>query len=312
MDDHPAAAVNGVVCSVPTAIAVTSSDLVLPPHDRQTPLAVVQPQETLESSLLGMHALIEQHGYVIALHSVSDASAVTRRLHTVRSVLESDRIALLGVDLPPLGLALLAQQLRQLSVCDFSPGVLASSVRLLAHYIYAGALLGSVAKLDRVPVTLKSHAKSWVPGAQFAVLANPRPQLVRLNVADQEPLAGPEFGTRLLVAQGPQPPSDWVTGTLAPAWQVQGVATVPLPAGSARWWGTGKLVEFAAGLSDVSVLYQLVSSVRRETCHWCGLELIGDRCGFCAAPLREPEPAPTSVGVAGPSGPVRALPRGAP
>jgi hypothetical protein len=299
--DHPAE-VNGVVCSVPTAIAVTSSGLVLPPHDRQAPPAVVQPQETLEASLFGMHALIEQHGYVIALHSASDEPAVTRRLHTVRSVLESDRIALLGVDLPPLGLALLAQQLRQLSVCDFSPGVLASSVRLLAHYIYAGAHLGSVAKLDRVPVTLKSHAKSWMPGAQFAVLANPRPQLVRLHTADQEPLAGPEFGTRLLVAQGPQPPSDWVTSTLAPAWQVQGSLPVPLPEGSARWWGTGKLVEFAAGLADVSVLYQLVSSVRRETCHWCGLELIGDRCGFCAAPLREPEPTPVPGRAALPRG----------
>ncbi|ULR56168.1 hypothetical protein [Streptomyces deccanensis] len=301
------------MCSVPTAIAVTSSDLVLPPHDRQIPPAVVQPQETLEASLYGMHALIEQHGYVIALHSSSDASALTRRLHTVRSVLESDRIALLGVDLPPLGLALLAQQLRQLSVCDFSPGVLASSVRLLAHYIYAGALLGSVAKLDRVPVPLKSHAKSWLPGAQFAVLANPRPQLVRLHTADEEPLAGPEFGTRLLVAQGPQPPSDWVTGSLAQAWQVQGSLPVSLPEGSTRWWGTGKLVEFAAGLCDVSVLYQLVSSVRRETCHWCGLELIGDRCGFCAAPLREPEPPPVRALPRSSSGPAHVLgtsPRG--
>ncbi|MBP5907967.1 hypothetical protein F3K40_22615 [Streptomyces sp. LBUM 1478] len=291
-----------MVCSVPTAIAVTSSGLVLPPLDRQTPPAAVQPQETLEASLVGMHALIEQHGYVIALHSASGPSALTRRLHTVRSVLESDRIALLGVDLPPLGLALLAQQLRQLSACDFSPGVLASSVRLLAHYIYAGALLGSVAKLDRVPVSLKSHAKSWLPGARFAVLANPgpaRPARRRRSGA----LAGPEFGTRLLVAQGPQPPSDWVTATLAPQWQVQGSLPVPLPEESVRWWGTGKLVEFAAGLSDVSVLYQLVSSVRRETCHWCGLELIGDRCGFCAAPLREPEPPPTRLARPFPEGP---------
>lgn len=138
---------------MPTAIAVTSPDLVLPPHDRQTPPAVVQPLGTLESSLTGMHALIEQHGYVISLYPSSAEGAVTQRLHTVRSVLESDRIALLGIDLPPLGIALLAQQLRQLSVCDFSPGVLASAARLLAHYIYAGALLGSVAKLDRVPVS---------------------------------------------------------------------------------------------------------------------------------------------------------------
>jgi hypothetical protein len=293
------------VCSVPTAIAVTSPDLVLPPHDRQTPPAVVQPQDTLESSLVGMHALIEQHGYVIVLYPASVPAGITRRLHTVRSVLESDRIALLGVDLPPLGLALLAQQLRQLSVCDFSPGVLASAARLLAHYIYAGALLGSVTKLDRVPVSLKSHAKSWVPGAQFAVLANPRPQLVRLG---QEELAGPEFSTRMLVAAG-QPPSDWVTATLAPDWNVQGVATVPLPEESVRWWGTSKLAEFAAGLYDVSVLYQLVSSVRREECHWCGLELIGDRCGFCAAPLPPPPELPTAAVRAGT--PVRALPPGA-
>ncbi|MEV5781150.1 hypothetical protein ACGFWD_07025 [Streptomyces sp. NPDC048448] len=289
---------------MPTAIAVTSSDLVLPPHDRQTPPAVVQPLDTLEGSLTGMHALIEQHGYVITLYPASVDAAVIRRLHTVRSVLESDRIALLGIDLPPLGLALLAQQLRQLSGCDFSPGVLASSARLLAHYIYAGALLGSVAKLDRVPVTLKSHAKSWVPGAQFAVLATPRPQLARIG---QDDIAGPEFGTRLLVAAG-QPPSDWVTATLAPAWRVQGVATVPLPEESGRWWGTTKLAEFAAGLYDVSVLYQLVSSVRREECRWCGLELIGDRCGFCAAPLPPPSELPAAAVRA--SSPVRALPRG--
>ena len=299
-------------CSVPTAIAVTSPDLVLPPLDRGTPPAAVQPLETLEHSLNGMHALIEQHGYVIALYPASAEGPLTRRLHMVRSVLESDRIALLGIDLPPLGLALLAQQLRQLSVCDFSPGVLASSARLLAHYIYAGALLGSVTRLDRVPVPMKSHTKSWVPGAQFAVLANPRAQLVRVG---QEELTGPEFGTRLLVAQG-QPPSDWVTSTLAPAWRVQGVAPVPLPAESVRWWGTGKVVEFAAGLHDVSVLYQLVSSVRREQCHWCGLELIGDRCGFCAAPLARPQELPAALGRAGtPAGasgtPVRAaLPRG--
>jgi hypothetical protein len=284
---------------VPTAIAVTSSDLVLPPLDRQTPPAAVQPQPTLEQSLTGMHALVEQHGYVIALHPASGDTQAVQRLRTVRSVLESDRIAVLGVDLPPLGLALLAQQLRQLSVCDFSPGVLASSARLLAHYIYAGALLGSVAKLDHVPVPLASHAKSWVPGAQFGVLAHPRPLLVR---AGQEELPGPEFGTRMFVAAG-QPPSDWVTAKLAPAWRVEGVATVPLPEMSGRWWGTGRLVEFAAGLHDVSVLYHLVSSVRREVCHWCGLELIGDRCGFCAAPL--PPPSPQQPVTA-----ARALPRG--
>lgn len=65
----------------------------------------------------------------------------------------------------------------------------------------------------------------------------------------------------------------------------------PLPADSPAWWATGKLVEFAAAIPDIAMLYQLVASVRREQCRWCGAELIGDRCGFCAAPLVAPPAA---------------------
>ena len=273
---------------MPTAIAVTSADLVLPPTDQQTPTAALLKSpdtQPLDAALADMTVLLEQHGYVIALYSSSLPVAHERRLHTVRSVLESDRIALLKVDLPPLGLAVLVRQMRQLSVCDFSAGVVASAARLLSHYVYAGALLGSVTKLDRVPVTLKSHAKSWVPGSQFGVLANPHPQLVKVGGGD---LAGPEFGTQLIVARG-QLQSDWVTGTLAPSWQVQNVQESALPAESPRWWGTGRMIEFAAYLADISVLYQLVSSVRREVCSWCGIQLIGDRCGFCLSPLSSAE-----------------------
>ncbi|RVU19599.1 hypothetical protein EOT10_29400 [Streptomyces antnestii] len=319
---------------MPTAIAVTSPDLVLSASDRHTPSAAVlqsvmaaqdpkadpkaDPKRvpkggaySLDRAIVEMHTLIEHHGYVIVLCPESVPDLVVHRLHAVRSVLESDRIAILRPELPPLGLAVLALQLRQLTMCDFSPGVLASAARLLAHYIYAGAVLGSVARLDRVPVSLKAHAKSWMPGAQFAVLATPQPELVRLTGPESPTLAGPAFGTRMFYAAGQQP-TDWITGTLAPAWQVQGIVETRLPAESARWWATGKqgglgmqggpgkpgghgrpgnpgkIAEFAAAIPDISVLYQLVSSVRRETCHWCGLELIGDRCGFCAAPLADP------------------------
>ncbi|MGW0736287.1 hypothetical protein [Streptomyces sp. NPDC002851] len=305
---------------MPTAIAVTGSDLVLPAPDRQTPAAAVLDTEhkqfTLEQALAQLHTLVEQHGYAIVLCPASLPDKAAHRLHSARSILESDRIALLRLDLPPLGLAVLALQLRQLSLCDFSPGVLASAARLLSHYIYAGALLGSVARLDRVPVSLSSHAKSWVPGSQFAVLATPRSRLVRLGggaggggggaaAGQGTDLEGPGFATQLLLARG-HLQSDWVTRTLAPAWQVQGVAEAPLPAESSRWWATGKLVEFAAAIPDITMLYQLVSSVRRDTCHWCGLELIGDRCGFCAAPLPPPEDRALGSGRGGPGGRVLA------
>lgn len=270
----------------------------LPPTDQQTPTAALlqAPEaQALELAIGDMHLLLEQHGYVIALYPSGTRPEHVGRLHSIRSVLESDRIALVEADLPPLGFAVLVRQLRQLSICDFSPGVIASAARLLSHYIYAGALLNSVARLDRVPVSLKSHARSWVPGSQFAVLAGPEPQLIKVGPA-AEPLAGPEFRTHLLVAKG-QLPSDWVQETLAPAWQVQAVHETPVPADSPRWWGTGKLVEFAAHLPDISVLYQLVASVRRERCHWCAMELIGDRCAFCSAPLAPPENRTPSTGV---------------
>ncbi|MGW7107874.1 hypothetical protein ACWGHU_17120 [Streptomyces xanthophaeus] len=303
---------------MPTAIAVTSADLVLPAPDRHTPGAtVLQPPGRLDlaGALAETAALLEGHGHLVVLVPSWLPRATVQRLHTVRAILETDRIALLDIDLPPLGTALLVRQLRQLSVCDFSPGVIASAARLLSHYVYAGALLGSVAKLDRVPVGLKAHARSWSPSAQFAVLAHPAPHLVKLGGSGSSPRgsrgsrgsrgahgshgphgagpglpAGPEFATHLTFARG-QLASDWVAAELAPAWQVQGVMENPLPADSPAWWGTPKLVEFAAGIPDPNVLYQLVASVRRDECRWCGLELIGDRCGFCSAPLTAPPPA---------------------
>ncbi|MGW2023933.1 hypothetical protein [Streptomyces decoyicus] len=273
---------------MPTAIAVTSPDLALPATDRQTPAAVVlrAPHlQPLDEALTETSAMLEHHGHLIVLYSSACPPEHIRRLHTLRSVLESDRIAIVPLSLPPLGVALLARQLRQLSLCDFSPGVLASAARLLSHYVHAGALLGSVNGLDRIEVDLRSHVKSWLPGAHFAVLAHPEPRLLHLDRHSTEAgLPAPGFTTQLALARG-QLTSEWVTAALAPAWQVQGVYEARLPAESARWWGTQKLIEFAAAIPDLSVLHQLVSSVHREPCGWCGLELLGDRCAFCAAPL---------------------------
>ncbi|MGW0410381.1 hypothetical protein ACWDZX_03635 [Streptomyces collinus] len=269
---------------------MTSADMALPVQDERTMPAVVLrdlDQRPLEHALTELHALVEQYGYVIVLCSQATPEPVVRRLYTLRSLLESDRVALFRPALPPLGVAVLARQLRQLASCDLSPGVLASAGRLLTHYVHAGAVLGSVARLDRVPVGLKAHAKSWVPGSQFAVVAHPEPQLVK--VAPGATLKGPEFSTWMLVAKG-QLQTDWLTG-LAKEWTSHGLRETLLPAESARWWGTGRVVEFCSYLADLSVLYQLVASVRQSTCHWCGLDVIGDLCVFCSATPPAHEPA---------------------
>ncbi|WP_432010546.1 hypothetical protein [Streptomyces cucumeris] len=292
---------------MPTAIAVTGRELVLPPPDGQTPSAVVlrPPREQpLDDALAEVTALLDRQGHLVVLYPAATPLPVIRRLHTLRAVLESDRMALVPLELPPLAVAVLARQLRQLSLSDFSPGVLACAARLLAHYIHAGALLGSVARLDRVPVGLTSHVKSWLPGTHFAVLAHPTPRLVKAGADGVLP--APSYGTRMTVAPGALNShghrdgsvagrEDWVTGALAPAWGIRDVELVEPSPDAARWWGTPKLIEFAAAIPDLSVLYQLVASVRREECHWCGFELIGDRCAFCSAPVARGDDIPAAL-----------------
>ncbi|MFD7508038.1 hypothetical protein ACFV5N_01625 [Streptomyces sp. NPDC059853] len=274
---------------MPIAIAVTSADLVLPATDPHTPGAhVLTPpgEQDFPTALAEIAGLLERHGHVIAVYPATTPRAHVQRLHAVRAMLESDRIALLSTSLPPLGAAVLVRQLRQLSVCDFGPGVLGAATRLLSHYIYAGALLGSAARADRLPVALPPvTGPRSVVSAPHAVLARPTAQLVRAGErSGAAGLAGPQFATTLTYAAG-RFDSAWVTGQLARQWQVQGVHPVPLPAQSPAWWHTHKLVEFAAAIHDASLLYQMVSSMRQEPCHWCGFTLIGDRCAFCSAPV---------------------------
>ncbi|WP_327289014.1 hypothetical protein [Streptomyces sp. NBC_01198] len=258
---------------MPSVITVTSDDLELP----------------LEEQVMRVSAALDAYGHVVALAPAEASDPVRRRLHTVRSALEADRLAIVPLSLPPLARALLGEQLRQLAGTDLGPGVLAGAARLLSYYLHSGALLGSVAKLERVPVGVGSHVKSLVPGRHFAVLAHPEPYLGEAAPAAVPP--GPGYQTQLAVAGKGLDPG-WITGPLATAWHSQHLREVPLPPDSAQWWGTAKLVEFTAYIADVGMLYQLVTSVRRDTCTWCGLEVIGDQCLFCATRLADRQTPP--------------------
>jgi hypothetical protein len=275
-----------------TVIGVTSDDMLLRALDQHTPPGVVLPapdRQPLDQALVEVAAVLDAVGHLVVLVPAALPDAHRRRLHCVRALLESDRIALVPVDLPPLGVALLGRQLRQISQYDLGPGVLASAARLLAHYVYTGAVLGSVARVDRIEVGLAAHLKSWVPGARFAVLANPEARVAQLTADASVP--GPGFPTDLVIAQAPSAQGgEWVRERLRREWHCQHLSEVPQPADSTRWWGTSKAVEFAAYIGDIGVLYQLVTSAHREPCRWCGLELVGDTCGFCGT-LGVPLPA---------------------
>jgi hypothetical protein len=258
---------------MPGVITVTADDLALP----------------LEEHVTRISMALESYGHIVALAPADPADPARRRMHTVRSALEADRIAIVPITVPPLARVLLAEQVRQLTGTDLGPGVLAGAARLLTYYLHAGALLGSVARLDRVPVSVASHVKSLVPGRHFAVLAHPEPFLA--EAAPDKVPPGPGYQTQLAVAGKGLDPG-WITGPLATAWHTSHLREIPLPGDSARWWGTSRLVEFTAYIADIGMLYQLVTSVRRDTCTWCGLEVIGDQCLFCATRLGDRTGAP--------------------
>lgn len=262
---------------------MTSADLVVPGPDPNTPPAFVLGPPTacaLDVQLAETVTVLDSYGYLLALVPKYLSDPARRRLYTIRSILESDRIALVEIDLPPLGLSMLAYQLRQLSVTDLGPGVLAGAARLLTYYNHCGAVLSSVAHLDRIDVGIGSHLRSWVPGAQFVVTANPTPRVLQL--AEDTQLPAPQYLTHLAVAEGGST-ADWIKNQLVRQWRTPQLMQVSLPADSPPWWGTQKLAEFAAYIPDVRMLYQLITSVRMDNCHCCGLEVIGDQCLFCSA-----------------------------
>ncbi len=111
---------------MPTVIGVTSEDMLLPVLDQHTPAAIVLASpgaQTLEQALLAAWSALEAIGHLVVVVPASVPPEHRMRLHAVRSLLESDRMALVEVDLPPLAVALLVQQLRQIARYDLGPGV---------------------------------------------------------------------------------------------------------------------------------------------------------------------------------------------
>ena len=101
------------------------------------------------------HAL-RGHGAVLVVYPSWEAEAARRVISLARGVLLTDRIAGMPLDLPPLALSLVADQLAFVSQY-VRPGVLASMAPRLAGEVFAGAWVNSVANLDHIAIGLGAH-----------------------------------------------------------------------------------------------------------------------------------------------------------
>ncbi|WP_116244296.1 hypothetical protein [Nocardiopsis sp. FIRDI 009] len=230
---------------------------------------------------------------VIALHPAWRAADAQRAINFARASLRTDHIAGIAVDLSPLALSLVADQLAYLAPY-LPPGMVAALCDELPKHILAGAWLRTVSGLSTIPTSLRQHVGSFAPSVSFLAYCAPTPRVGRLRPADVPgSLPFRPVPPVQLLSSTPDPGITGVFDDHLPQ-AIQPVATRSLPAQplGPRYWGTGKYVEFVALSAHPQALAYAASSLRTATCSWCGEPMTAGRCPFCAATAAHGNAAP--------------------
>ncbi|MGW5877904.1 hypothetical protein ACWFMI_15310 [Nocardiopsis terrae] len=238
---------------------------------------------------------------VVALYPAWQASDARRAVNFARGSLRTDHIAGIGVDLSPLALSLVADQLAYLSPY-LPPGVVAALCEELPKHLLAGAWLRTVSGLSTLPTSLRQHMGSYAPTVSFLAYCAPTAQVGRLRPA--EVASGLPFRPVQPVQLLYSTPDPGITGVFDEHLPraVQPVATRLLPAqplGSA-YWGTAKYVEFVALSAHPQALAYAAGSIRAGACSWCGEPMSAKPCPFCSAnsttgSAQAPRPGPAAA-----------------
>ena len=221
---------------------------------------------------------------VIALYPAWQADDAQRAVNFARGALRTDRIAGISVDLSPLALSLIADQLAYLAPY-LPPGMIAALSRELPKHLLAGAWLRTVSNLSTLPTSMRQHVGSYAPSVSFLAFCAPRAQVGRLRpdeLASRLPFR-PVQPVQLLYST----PDPAITRTFDDNLPrvIQPVATRRLPAQplGGTYWGTGKYVEFVALSAHPQALAYAAGSIKTSTCTWCGEPMAARPCPFCSA-----------------------------
>ncbi|GAA2421274.1 hypothetical protein GCM10010191_35840 [Actinomadura vinacea] len=258
----------------------------------------------------GMAADLRRHGAALVVCPAWRSDSALKLVRFARGLLDTDRIALVPLDLPPLALSLVVDQLTFMAP-HVRSGVLVSVAQVLADRLYAGAWVSSVAKLEHVRTGLGQHMASLMPGSGFMVAAGRSPRVQRVTTA--KPLldiSHRPIDPVLVLAVHENGDVDWLQNRLKPelrAVSLTFVADQPL---SSRYWGSKKYAEFVAFSGNPRDLQLALETPKYRPCPWCEEPTALPACPFChRAQPPSPEPqAPHQVaaetpGAGLPSGP---------
>jgi hypothetical protein len=203
------------------------------------------------------------------------------RVRTVRSLLQTDRVAIHVTDLPPLAASVLAALTAALAPHAVSAGALAGAIDQIADEPVVLAWAGSVAGLRHPGVSLLNHARSALPWSSFAIGLQPESFVQPTSVGDELPLAPPPYPIELLVAPEEDADLDWIVDVVAPALGGVGIRQIPPTLHGAQWWGTTKLAEMVGVPTSIEALAATTLPGSVSPCLWCGEPIAPGLCPFC-------------------------------
>ncbi len=230
-----------------------------------------------------------------------------RRVRTVHSLLETDRVAIHVTHLPPLAASVLAALAAALTPFAASAGALAGALETIGEELIVLAWAGTVAGLRHEEVSLLHHARSALPWSSFGIGVQPESFVQALTRSTTEvPLAPPPQPVELLIAPAEHADLEWIAHAVAPALGGATIRELPPTLHGTQWWGTSKLVE-AVGV-PTSLEWLAGRALPREVaaCTWCREPIAVSPCPFCGdAGLRSTLTPARSPSIPVPAGTLR-------
>jgi hypothetical protein len=209
-------------------------------------------------------------------------AAALHSVRTVRSLLDTDRVAVHVTEMPPLAASVTCALLAALAPAASSAGSLASAIEKLEATLHVLATSGSVARLSHPGVTLAHHVRSLVPGKAFGIGLQPEQFVLALgHPAEDLPLGPSGHEIQLLAAAAENGELGWLANVVSPALGDVGVRVLEPTIYGADWWGSSRLVEIVGVPTDLEWLATTVLGGEPRPCGWCGEPIHGSRCPFC-------------------------------
>lgn len=215
--------------------------------------------------------------HVLVVHAAHPAA--TRRIRTVRALLQVHGVVPVPVRRPLTGLAAHASWLVGLAAREVSPGLVLAALEQVERHLPTYAVTSSVAGLALPEVRMHHHVLSWVPGTTFGVELGDRP---RIGMGEPGPAPAPPAGSSVpgadLLWSGDARLESRLRATL-PATVHESHELTPAE-GSTSWWGKARHYEHTIVPRDLDGFVETLSRATTGSCPQCGQAANG-HCPFC-------------------------------